>query len=122
VDLRIRASRVEFENYIIGIRRLMTDWRDVGTSGDAKKQLYAGGQDYLTQTKPPHGSDLPTFNTIKARNTGIPKLTGFLEKPIESEVAYDDIRKKAIAALQISNSDDLWGRNDIAFIKVGDVP
>jgi hypothetical protein len=118
VVCRIRTSRHEFEEYLSGVRTLMTDYRTPEKSAAAKQDLYATALENMT-----HASSLvtDTLDDIKTSQQGIPKLTGFLEMPIESPLQYESVSKRLIGLLQLSEL-DVWDINEIAYIPASDLP
>ena len=121
VECRLRASRQEFETYIAGVRKLMTDWLNAEKKSEAKKDLYIAAQEHVIGTKGPPGGEVG-LDTIKVRNEGIPRLDGFLQRPIESELAYQDINERVRKLIELSGRLDLWDGDDVTFIKLSEMP
>lgn len=121
VECRLRVSRREFEQFIVGIRGLMTDYQNIEKKADAKKSMYADAQEHIMQVKRPQGSEVDV-NMIKTRNEGIPRLDGYLQRPIESELEYDKVKTSVLKMMEMSNNNDLWDNDDVSFIKLSEMP
>ncbi len=119
ITFRIRASRREIDAYLAGILALLEEWRISPARTDARKRLYDHGQAHMTR-----GGQLGIgkFDQIQARRQGIPRLTGFMAEEIESPLQAEEMKKNALNLLRISGSEGYWDANEVAFIKLQELP
>jgi hypothetical protein len=118
VNCRIRTSRIEFEEYYAGVRQMMLEYTNPEKEAGAKQALYENALKNLT-----HASNLAagSLSIINTRREGIPKLTGFLEMPIESPLQYENVSERLVKLVNLSAT-DIWDINEVAYIPAEDLP
>lgn len=116
VQCRVRATRREFDEYVLGVRRLMIEYKNPEKRTTAKMSLHDQGQAWLTVSQ-----EVGDRERVKSRLQGVPKLDGFLASPIEHPLQYDKMNKQILALLNLGMQ-DIWDVNDVAYIPLGDLP
>lgn len=120
IKCRIRVERKAFDNYVEGLRTLMDDWKNPEKRAESKRGLYDHGLADLAQGAEKLGAT-GSLNQLRARRQGVPKLTGFLERPITNELQYDVMKDRVVKLLQLSLG-DIWDGKDVAYIPVEQLP
>jgi hypothetical protein len=120
VRLRIRTTRRELETYLAGVQRLLREYKNPETKDKAHLGLYNQAIGYVTKTDDLTGTG--DRNILRERMEGIPNLTGFLERPIESDIQYAEVSKKALKLLELSNDPTAWDAYDVAYPLLEELP
>ena len=59
---------------------------------------------------------------LRQRNQGIPKLGGYLERPIESKLQYENVAKRVSELSKMSSDLTAWDADEIAYFQVNRLP
>lgn len=124
VGVRLRITRSEFEAYIAGLQKLLYDYRYGDSEGKATahREIKVNAQTVLTGEE--EKQDVRRFSNtdLERRGPGIPRLTGVLESPIQSELQRDNVEKRLKECLSISSDRSLWSAAEVAYLEVDRLP
>jgi len=121
VRLRVRTSRAEFDGYINGLLRLIQDYdRHYDGREGTKRDMYSLGLDDLSRMV--SDVDARSIKRINLRRMAVPKLTGFLELPIESELDYRKTRERAVKYLKFCETPECWDADDVGYFDIENLP
>lgn len=120
VKLRFRVGQYEMQEYVIGLKKLILSYEDNVANRDQRKAAIVDyGQRFVLRQEARGKVDL---SVLRARGQGIPKLEGYLQKPIESELDLDDVKSRLFKLYQMSTDIDLWDIDDVAYIELARMP
>jgi hypothetical protein len=118
VVCRIRISRREFDDYVEGLRDLLSDWKNAAKRADAKRDLYDHGLAVAARTDVLGAAQA---TKIESRRTGIPSPWGYLERPITSPLQSDNVTNRVVDLLKLSLS-DVWDIGEVAYFRNDQLP
>ena len=117
--LRIRTTRDELETYLAGIMRLLREYTNPETKDRAHVGLYRTGVDYLIKGDISGASGM---SLLKTQLEGVPNLMGFLDRPIENDIQYSEVKKRALKLLEWSNTEDVWDAYEVSYPESESLP
>jgi len=117
--IRIRVTRREMDEYIVGLQKLLIEHRNPGKRETAKREMYGMAGDFISSSK---RDNKGAFQLVTTRLKGIPKLDGFMARPPENDLEVKKIKDDIKYLLRFQNTKDNWDAYDIAYPLLAKLP
>ena len=118
-EIRIRVTRREMDEYIVGLQTLLINHRNPENRETAKREMYGKAGDFISSSE---RDDKAAFQLVTTRLQGIPKLDGFMARPPESDLEVEKIKDDLKYLLRYQNTADNWDVNDVAYPLLSELP
>jgi hypothetical protein len=120
-EVRIRVTRREMDEYIIGLQTLLIDYRNPELRTIAKEGMYESAADFYISSSERDRTQ-GGFDVARTRLKGIPVLYGFPAEPPENDLEVGKIRESLTYLLRYMNRADNWDANEVAYPLLSELP
>lgn len=124
VTVRLRVTRPEFEDWTNKAHQLLFEYRygspDEKTT--ARRGLVAEGQATLTGEEEVGDVRRYSNTVLETRNEGIPVVFRYLNRRIQDDLQYENVKKRFAGILKIGNDLTVWDADEIAYLDMLRMP
>lgn len=120
-EVRIRVTRTEMDEYIMGLQRLLIDYTGpLELRARAKADIYGHGLAWITDSEDDRKNG--GFQLINSQRKGIPKLYGIIKNPPDNDLQVEKIKEDLTTLLRYQLTANNWNADDVAFPLLSELP